>query len=270
MAQDNQYGFFRDVQLNNGALVVTGITGGGESGTSGTSGAAGTSGTNGTSGAAGTSGTNGTSGTSGGGGGATRGIHFNTTQVAGKIGMLSITSNSSQVACNGFENRIIAYPVIPVVNTPISAVTIDQGGVGVGAQGKLLLYSDLNNYPDSLLKESSVLDLSVGGIKNYTFSNYILSAGTQYWIGIGFNNSNLGNVGLYAYYPAGLLSIGRPEVSDGYGTNYKVAVSETLTWSTIPSTFVNGGTVGFYDSYIVNGYYGGTGLLPAIYVKFSS
>lgn len=260
MANDNQFGYYRDVKLSNGALVVTveGMTGGtGTSGTSGTSGAAGT---------------NGTSGTSGGGGGTTttRGIHFNTTQVPGKIGMLSITSNSSQVACGGFENRIIAYPVIPSVNTPISAITIDQGGVGVGAEGKLLLYSDLDNYPNTLLKESATIDLSVGGIKNYTFSNYVLSAGTQYWIGIGFNDQNLSNVGLYAYYPAGLLSIGRPEVSDGYGTNYKVAVSATFTWSTIPTTFVNGGTVGFYDSYIVNGYYGGTGLLPALYVKFSS
>ena len=41
MAQDNQFGFYRDVQLNNGALVVTGITGGGGSGTSGTSGTSG-------------------------------------------------------------------------------------------------------------------------------------------------------------------------------------------------------------------------------------
>jgi len=48
MAEDNQFGFYRDIQLNNGALVITGITGGGGSGTSGTSGAAGTSGTNGT------------------------------------------------------------------------------------------------------------------------------------------------------------------------------------------------------------------------------
>ena len=74
MAQDNQFGFYRDVQLNNGALVVTGITGGGGSGTSCTSGTSGSNGTSGTSGAAGPTGptgpagTSGTSGTSGGGG----------------------------------------------------------------------------------------------------------------------------------------------------------------------------------------------------------
>lgn len=264
MAQDNQFGFYRDVQLNNGALVVTGITGGGGSGTSGTSGAAGTSGTNGT------------SGTSGGGGSSTPlpGIHFNTDQVSNQLGLIGLTTIYGQVALTSFGNRVMCYPVIPAQDTDISYLVVDQGGTGSGGEAKLVIYNNLNNYPNTLIRESATIDLFMGGgccrIHNAAITPITLSAGTQYWIGIALNDSNMSSISLYSYDVGGLMSIGRPNTTDGTGVQWKIAVSAVYSsWPTVPSTFVSGGNGAFYGGAVIEGFYGQGNPLPAVFVKFT-
>lgn len=227
MAEDNQFGFYRDVQLNNGALVVTGITGGGGSGTSGTSGAAGTSGTNGS------SGTNGTSGTSPGGGGFVSGSHFNYTMTPGRSYNLATGGVYEQ---NGLEaNSIWAFPFTPGRNITISAMTFDAFTSNAGGEIKLLAYSnnDSLGIPGTLVIESSVIDVSSGGMKQYNVS-YTFSAGTTYWLAIAVNS--LGNVQGRGISQYNAFPFGVPD-SGGSSIIYTLARSYTLTFPTIPSTF---------------------------------
>lgn len=220
MAQDNQFGFYRDVQLNNGALVVTGITGGG----------GGTSGTSGTSGAAGT---NGTSGTSGGAGGATSGSHFNQTMTPGRTYNLATGGVYEQ---NGLEaNSIWAFPFTPGRNITISALTFDAFTGNVDGEIKLLAYSNNNTtgVPGSLIIESTAISVASGGIKQYNVS-YTFSAGTTYWLAIAVNSTgNVQGRGISQYnaFPFGVPNSG------GSSTVYTLARSYTLTFPTIPSTF---------------------------------
>jgi hypothetical protein len=236
MAQDNQYGFFRDVQLNNGALVVTGITGGGDSGTSGTSGAAGTSGTNG---AAGTSGTNGaagssgTSGTSPGGGGLVSGSHFNYTMTPGRTYNLATGGVYEQ---NGLEaNSIWASPFTPGRNITISAMTFDAFSSSAAGEIKLLAYTNNESLgiPNTLVIESTVISLASAGMKQYNVT-YTFSAGTTYWLAIAANST--GNVQGRGISQYNAFPFGVPDTS-GNNIIYTLARSYTLTWPTIPSTF---------------------------------
>jgi hypothetical protein len=227
MAEDNQFGFYRDIQLNNGALVVTGITGGGGSGTSGTSGAAGTSGTNGTSGTAGTS------GTSPGGGGFVSGSHFNYTMTPNRSYNLAYTGVYEQ---NGLEaNSIWAFPFTPGRNITISALTFDAFTSNADGEIKLLAYTnnDVTGVPGSLVIESSVISVASSGMKQYNVS-YTFSAGTTYWLAIAVNaTGNVQGRGIsqYSAFPFGVPNSG------GSSTIYTLARSYTLSWPTIPSTF---------------------------------
>lgn len=290
MANDNQYGFYRDVQLNNGALVVSveGGGGSGTSGTSGTSGANGTSGENGTSGTSGsgtsgTSGENGTSGTSGtgGGGSQTSGTHFNFTTAPGKSYSLTQTGGYNEISdCTPFEQWIIAYPMTPGRDISISAITCDWYRTYSQTDGriKFLIYdnNDGQYIPNSLLSESSSITTQQFTILQYNV-NFTFSAGTTYWIAIAFNDhmeGSGGNSGMRGNNMSGMHTIGTPTFGDGYGIMWKAAVSATDASLTIPSTWViPAGTPAFYGTYLwttEGGYYGGNNNLPEIRIKPTS
>ena len=230
MAEDNQFGFYRDVQLNNGALVVTGITGGGGSGTSGTSGTSGGAGTSGTNG---TSGTAGTSGTSPGGGGFVSGSHFNYTMTPGRTYNLATGGVYEQ---NGLDsNSIWAFPFTPGRNVSISAMTFDAFSSSEGGEIKLLAYTnnDALGIPATLVIESTAISVASAGLKQYNV-NYTFSAGSTYWLAIAVNaTGNIQGRGLsqYSSFPFGVPN------STGTSTIYTLARSYTLTFPTIPSTF---------------------------------
>jgi hypothetical protein len=278
MAEDNQFGFYRDVQLNNGALVVTGITGGsGTSGTSGTSGAPGASGATGSNGSSGTSGAAGSSGTSGAAGSSgsgALGIHFGTPLVGGTLGMPTFGQLYAQGTYTQFNERIFCYPIIPEQNVPYSALTIDQGGASdLGHKAKIVIYNDNgSNYPGTKRYESTTIDLSQGGccrIHN-VLTSATLSAGTMYWVGCAFSGATGSTNSLYQYSMNSLWNIGRPVVNDGWGVVYKFAVSAVFTnFTTLPDPFVTAGSIGFTGGYVIDGYYGGTTAVPAVYIKFA-
>ena len=289
MANDNQYGFYRDIQLNNGAMVVSVEGGGGGSGTSGTSGINGTSGTNGTSGSNGSSGTSGsgtsgtsgapgtsgTSGTSGGGGGGVTGLHFGEPLVPGKLGMPTFGLTYQQVAYNVYNERIFCYPVIPEQDVSYSALTIDQGGASeTGSYAKIVIYADNGSmYPGSQIYVSTAIDLGQGGccrIHNVLTSG-TLTAGQVYWLGLAITGTTTTNNSLFAYQMTSLWNIGRPQINDGWGVVYKYALSAVFTdFNNLPDPFVTAGAIGFNGGYCIDGYYGGTNAVPAVYIKFSA
>lgn len=247
MADDNQFGFYRDIQLNNGAMVVSVAGGGGGSGTSGTSGINGTSGTDGTSGSNGTSGTSGTgssgtsgtagtSGTSPVGGGAT-GSHFNFQLTSTFPYTLAITGVYEQIGIEG--NSIWAFPFTPGRNVSITALNCDLFGNAAGGEIKLLAYShNSTTYaPDQVLIESTVLNASTGGIKQYNV-NYTFSAGTTYWLAIAANSS-AGGIQMRGITQGSCFTYGVPTGS-GTGTVYTMIRSYTFnpSWPNIPTTFV--------------------------------
>jgi hypothetical protein len=245
MAQDNQFGFFRDVQLNNGALVVTGITGGGGSGTSGTSGAAGTSGTNGTSGAAGTSGSNGTSGTSGSspvGGGAV-GSHFNWALSPGFRYNLSYTSEFRELDWSVWGNQITLLPFTPGKNLSISAITMNNTNANGYTDAALVLcvysHNIATNLPGSLILSSSTIPITTNFTQNTFATNYTFSAGTTYWLGYAFNNMT-GSGGIVAGYGhdwIGLMTFAAAVNPPGGDETFKLAISTSFTFPNLPNPF---------------------------------
>ncbi len=240
MAEDFQYGFYRDIQLNNGAMVVSVEGGGGGSGTSGTSGTNGTSGSNGTSGTSGSNGTSGTAGTSGtspAGGGSTGGVQFNRTLSAGLSYNTSITGVYEQFGVEG--GSIWCNPFIPGKNISISGMTVDMFNGTAGAEIKLLVYSHdvVNDAPSTLLVESTTIDVSSGGLKQYNV-NYTFSAGTQYWLGFA-TNSTAGGLQMRGITQGSCYGYGVPE-GGGSSTVYTMIRSYTFGgggWPAIASTW---------------------------------
>lgn len=241
MADDNQFGFYRDIQLNNGAMVVSVAGGGGGSGTSGTSGANGTSGVNGTSGTSGSgtsgtsgvSGTAGTSGTSPSGGGSIAGSHFNYALASNRTYNLATGGVYEQTGIEG--NAIWCFPFRPGQNINIQALSMDIFSTNASGEIKLLVYSDKTGFgiPDQLLVESTTISVASGGIKQYNI-NYTFSAGTTYWLGVAANST--GNVQCRGISQYNCFPFGCPN-SAGSNIIYTLARSYTLSWPTIPTTF---------------------------------
>jgi hypothetical protein len=260
MANDNQFGFYRDVQLNNGALVVTGITGGGGSGTSGTSGAAGTSGTSGTNGGAGT--------------GPVGCTHFAYPLGTGLTYNLALTSQYQEMVLSAdFENRIIAYPFVPGLDMNLKGLNMQFTGLygNEDARLKYLIYDNDDAYwlPKNVLIESTVITPEQSTIVQYS-EDFTLSAGTTYWLAIAFNDGLTPTLNCRAYQTQGMLSIGAPNFVDGYGITYKMAISDTYaTFPTIPATWPKvTSPFTIYGSYVSEqGLWGGTGTIPEIRFK---
>jgi hypothetical protein len=241
MAIDNQYGFYRDVQLNNGALVVTGITGGGggsgtsgtsgSSGTSGTSGAPGTNGTSGTSGAPGSSGTSGASGTSF----SRTGSHFNFQLTPGFTYNLAVTAADGNQTLEA--NAIWAFPFTPGRDISMSALTIETTSTSASGLIKILAW-DHNvslSVPGNLIIESPSIPVSGS---NFTVREYLVdytfSAGTTYWLGIAANST--GNVGVRGVPTGASITYGVPGTG-GSGWRYNMVRTTSFTYPTIPSTW---------------------------------
>jgi len=77
--------------------------------------------------------------------------------------------------------RIYAMPFIPMVSFTSASFYINVATFQASAIGRILIYSDLNNLPNTKLYESVNLDLSTNGIKTVTAS-FTFNAGTTYWI----------------------------------------------------------------------------------------
>jgi hypothetical protein len=225
----------------NGVNGTSGING--TSGTNGVNGTSGTSGigTNGSSGTSGVNGTSGTSGTGGGGGGAT-GTHFGWTLSPGKSYNLGITSRETEIFWNPFQDKVTLLPFTPMRNVSISGLTaIQTRSNGYTGQAMVMCAYDHNvatNLPGNLIISSTTINLNSDFTRHQYNVNYTFSAGTTYWLGQALNDmDDLTGNGINW---DGLLSFGAPDaIGSGYET-YKVAISSSFTFPSLPNPF-NGG-----------------------------
>jgi hypothetical protein len=135
---------------------------------------------------------------------------------------------------------------------------------------KYLIYDndDGNFLPKNLIYESSTITPAGFSIVQYS-QDITLSAGTTYWLATAFNNELSPTYNMRSNQVTGMLTIGPPNEQDGHGKMYKMAVSDTISFPTIPSTWTKiPGPVNFYGSVIMyNGYWGGTATMPEIRIK---
>ena len=259
----------------NGTSGVNGSSGtngaAGSSGTSG-SGTSGTSGANGTSGSNGAAGSSGTSGTSGGGGGGAAGTHFGLELGTGLTYNLALTSQYTECAdFTPFQNRILAFPFTPCRNITIQGLNMDIYRLNGNTAGRLkyLIYSNDagNMLPKDVLVESTVITPSGFSVVQFNVS-YTFSAGTTYWLAIAFSSDMSGPIGSTGVLANGMLTLGPPNQTDQWGISYKMAVSDTITFPTIPSTWVKAPIQNYYGSTILSqGLWGGSSAMPMIRFK---
>jgi hypothetical protein len=122
---------------------------------------------------------------SGGGGG---GIHALLTPRSGNI-VSNNFSGASFASTIQVVNRIVLSPFIPGKTFTSSNFLIRVfGNVAPLTFSKILIYSELNGNPNTLLYESADLDCSTTGTKT-ALNSFTFTAGTIYWLGY-WSNSN--------------------------------------------------------------------------------
>jgi hypothetical protein len=77
-------------------------------------------------------------------------------------------------------NQVIAYPFTPNKTITSSQLRINVTTLGAGLS-RILIYSNLNGFPDSKLFESADINVSATGIKSIT-TTFTFNAGTTYWL----------------------------------------------------------------------------------------
>ena len=114
------------------------------------------------------------------GGGGSSGIHapFIVSGGSYSYGINANLLNSGQSMSN---NQMRLVPFKPRETFTCSALYINCTLLFAGNLARILIYSDLNNVPNTKLFESANLDLSTIGIKTATTS-FTFTAGTTYWI----------------------------------------------------------------------------------------
>ena len=78
-------------------------------------------------------------------------------------------------------SRLYTNPFIPVQSITSASLYINCATAVAGALGRILIYSDLNGFPNTKLFESANIDLSTTGIKTIITSQ-TFTAGTTYWL----------------------------------------------------------------------------------------
>jgi hypothetical protein len=111
------------------------------------------------------------------------GVHVLTKPISGRT--YSVRLDSSTAASSGatLANTIYLSPFIPANTLTISALTINITTLTLGANARMLVYSDLNGVPSSKLLESTNQDCSTTGVRTYNES-FTFNAGTTYWLGL--------------------------------------------------------------------------------------
>jgi len=84
---------------------------------------------------------------------------------------------------NTYTNNIIRlHPYVTAHTITSTTLSIQVLTGQAGALGRILIYSNLNGFPNTKLYESTNIDLSIDGTKTVTTA-FTFTAGTTYWIG---------------------------------------------------------------------------------------
>jgi hypothetical protein len=125
-------------------------------------------------------------------------------------------------------NRLHTFPFIPNQSFTSASLNINVSTLLAGANGRILIYSNLNGKPDQKLYESANLDCSTTGIKTATTSFYF-QAGETYWLTTHFSASGVNVIGHPA---ASLMNIKNINTSTNC-SSYTLSV----TFGSAPTTF---------------------------------
>jgi hypothetical protein len=101
-----------------------------------------------------------------------------------QVGPYLNTSGTTTIAT--VADRITLVPYIPANTVTTTSLIINVTTLGIGVNGRILIYSDLNGTPTTKLYESASLSCATIGVKTVTVTT-TFTAGTVYWIGCYFS-----------------------------------------------------------------------------------
>lgn len=182
------------------------------------------------------------------GGGGLQGVHnLLGNQVSTSFGIMPGMNAGSLTNFSQTAGTLYLLPFIP--NKTITSVSLKINVVvtGVGAIARILVYSDLNGFPRSVLYQSSNLDCSTSGVKSATTS-FTFTAGTTYWLAVQVGTANITLSGITTSSLAPIFHFGFSAPYTGYYTS-------GLTMGTPPNPYA------FYSYYNTSG--------PAIFISLS-
>lgn len=90
-------------------------------------------------------------------------------------------STSATISTN--TNILYLNPFTPNKTITSASLRINVSVSGAGLNSRILIYSDLNGFPNTKLYESANLDCSTTGIKT-AVTAFTFTAGTTYWFGV--------------------------------------------------------------------------------------
>lgn len=180
-------------------------------------------------------------------GGGLQGIHnvngyFPTTAlgVDASISAANVTTQATTA------NTLYLYPFIPNKTITSVSLKIQVTILGAGVNCRILIYSDLNGFPNTKLYESANLDCSTIGVKT-AITSFTFNAGTTYWLALHSSGvTTLSHINSSAATPLYLTNVGSNSI-----TQY----TSTITFGSAPTTYT-------YSSQ-------NTGAIPKIVINLS-
>ena len=142
----------------------------------------------------------------------------------------SITAAGTTTISLTSINQVIAYPFTPNKTITSSLLRINVTTLGAGLS-RILIYSDLNGFPNSKLFESADINVSTTGIKTIT-TTQTFTAGTTYWLAYHTNIAH----SITAISPASLI----PILVSNIQNVPSVAYFSPATFGSAPNTYVYG------------------------------
>lgn len=125
-------------------------------------------------------------------------------------------------------NTLYLYPFIPNKTITSVSLKIQVTILGAGVNCRILIYSDLNGFPNTKLYESANLDCSTIGVKT-AITSFAFNAGTTYWLALHSSGvTTLSHINSSAATPLYLTNVGSNSI-----TQY----TSTITFGSAPTTY---------------------------------
>jgi hypothetical protein len=111
------------------------------------------------------------------------GIHFITQAISGQFYSGQVVNGGGGTAQSVSTNRMTFMPILARRSFTANNFTINVTTATAGSLQKILIYSDVNGYPNTKLYQSTDLDCSTTGLKTATAGSFVFNADTVYWVG---------------------------------------------------------------------------------------
>jgi hypothetical protein len=170
------------------------------------------------------------------GGGGLQGPHVLTGNVAGStfFGFTAAINGAAIATITPTTNRLDVYPFYPNKTLTNCSLIVNVSTLGVGVSGRIVVYADLNGYPNSKIYESTNLDLSTIGDKT-ALAGITFNAGSVYWLGFYANGSAL------------MRALSATSLAPIFAANANT--SPTVAWSRVGTTLGSAPDPFVYNTY---------------------